>query len=210
MSARLHVNSTYGNWTVVSEPVKRGTHRYYLCVCKCGSSKQVREYVIKHALDTTSCQNCVGSHSPKTHGATNTFEFRVWTAMRRRCTYTRHSHYRLYGGRGISVCERWATSFVAFLADMGPCPFGAAGSLDRIDSNGNYEPPNCRWLRRSDQSKNRRTVRLYDGLTLPDLANKLGVKYTTLKRRIAAGWPPERLGLPPVAAGTRKGVHDAT
>jgi hypothetical protein len=74
--------------------------------------------------------------------------------MKARCFYPQHRAYRWYGGRGITVCERWRHSFKNFLADMGDPPPGM--SLDRIDPNGNYEPANCRWATVAQQLANRR------------------------------------------------------
>jgi hypothetical protein len=88
------------------------------------------------------------------HGMFGTPTYRSWLHMKERCTNSRCHAYASYGGRGITVCERWSASFENFLADMGKRPDGK--TLDRIDNDGNYEPSNCRWATASEQRRNQR------------------------------------------------------
>jgi hypothetical protein len=90
---------------------------------------------------------------------TNTPEYNAWCMMRARCGNPKNNSYHNYGGRGIKVCERWASSFESFLADVGRKP-SPKHSLDREENNGDYEPGNVRWSTRRTQTLNRRPYKM--------------------------------------------------
>jgi len=100
--------------------------------------------------------------TPK-HRLSRSRVYEIWAGMLKRCDEPKHASYKYYGGRGISVCDRWRT-FENFLADMGHPPDGT--SLDRIDNDGNYEPTNCRWATAAVQAKNKRPRSPVDPRTL--------------------------------------------
>jgi hypothetical protein len=112
--------------------------------------------------------------------------------MLARCRNRRDRRYSDYGGRGITVCARWAQSFPAFFADMGPRP-SPQHSIERKDNAGDYEPGNCVWATRKEQQRNTRRNRLltYRGLTLPAVAwaERIGMNPHTLRDRLRLGWP---------------------
>lgn len=90
----------------------------------------------------------------KTHGMSKSIEYKTWQHMKQRCYDKNYNKYANWGGRGITVCDRWKNSFRNFYADMGDKPKGL--TLDRINNDGNYEPSNCRWATKSQQLINQR------------------------------------------------------
>jgi len=154
---RLVVLERAGNAT-------RGHGVAWLCRCDCGGETVVVASSLQCGA-TTSC-GCFGRQCARErarlrfirHGATadgkRSHEYDAWDSAKKRCFNPRHAAYRYYGGRGITMCEEWRSSFEAFLAHIGPCPPGL--TLDRIDNNGNYEPGNVRWATWKQQVANRR------------------------------------------------------
>lgn len=108
-----------------------------------------------------------GVGAPRQHGLTRTPTYQSWTTMRVRCRNPNCNVWHLYGGRGITICERWE-SFENFVADMGIRPPGT--TLDRVDNDGNYEPGNCRWATARQQRANQRPVALINAgpCSMPD------------------------------------------
>lgn len=133
-------------------------HPRWLCKCNCGNQKVVSGYNLKNG-STKSC-GCLCKEKITRNRLSKTKIGRRWYSMNQRCNNKTNIGYKNYGGRGISVCERWSIKnpkgLENFYADVGDPPKGM--SLDRVNNNGNYEPNNWRWANKKQQSNNRRNV----------------------------------------------------
>lgn len=139
-------------------PILHGTGNVkWECMCDCGTLTIVRDSHLKSGdIKSCGCGLVAYQHSntrPIKHGKSRTATYRTWHGMRQRCNNPNRGNFKNYGGRGITVCDRW-DKFENFLADMGERPDGK--SIDRIDCNGNYETSNCRWATDHEQRINRR------------------------------------------------------
>lgn len=192
------------------------THRdkIWLCRCSCGNETTAIGYSLRHG-GKTSCgckrKEELGARR-RTHGMTNTPEYRVWSYMLTRCYYKKHKHYNNYGGRGIGVDINWRgpNGFKQFYTDMGPRP-SPKHTIERVDNNLSYGPDNCIWLERRLQARNqRKTIWLeYAGQrrSVAEWAERIGIPRPTLHNRIRSGWSPEKVITTPigVCVGRKKG-----
>lgn len=170
---------------VIHEVAARDSKRRFACLCVCGKTVEVFKYNLDAGQQSCGCLR----KTNKTHGMSSTKTFKIWSGMLQRCLNPKASAFENYGGRGVTVCDRWRHSFVNFFADMGECPDGF--SIERIDCNGGYSPSNCKWISLSEQSKNRRTSHkiLHDGemRLVSDVAAATGIKHATVLYRAQHG-----------------------
>ncbi len=204
MTRKLHVpaGTRFGRLTVLGEAERHhspsgDTKRQFRCKCDCGGYAVVALNRLRSGA-TASCgclQKARAAESQRTHGMSHVPGYHVWCKMLARCLNPNTADYERYGERGIGVCDRWQTSFAAFLSDMGPRP-SLSHSIDRKDNDGNYEPGNCRWATRTEQNRNKRTNRLltFNGQTkcIAEWAEEVGIHHDTLRARLNLGWSVER------------------
>lgn len=182
------------------------------CVCDCGQEQLA--YVTKLLSGSTiSCKQCGykrGSAARTTHGLTHDPTYVSWKSMKARCMNPESPDYERYGGRGIKVCERWL-DFELFVSDMGARPRGT--SLERNDTDGNYEPGNCRWATPAEQannrSSNRRVTWMGEQMSLSEFGRRIGMDHRKVRYSIVIkGMTPEQLakegGYGKVSGSTRK------
>lgn len=164
MGKRLQINfgDKYGRLTIVKEIERHITpsgqiKRKVKCICDCGNIIDTQlNRLINGSTTSCGCYNKeIVSMKQTTHGLRNSSEYNIWCHMKSRCYNTNVKRYQDWGGRGITVCDRWKNSFENFIQDMGKRPT-SFHSIDRKDNNGNYEPSNCRWATKIEQSQNKR------------------------------------------------------
>lgn len=186
--SRIAPGQHYGRLVVVKENGRCRQERAWLCRCECGSETTVASYPLASgATKSCGCRKGLWKHGYARRGQPHTPEYQSWQSMMTRCYSESHIGYSLWGGRGITVCDRWRNDFVSFLADMGPRPPGT--TIDRINNDGNYEPSNCRWATRIQQMTNTRRSQWYrtldDGpITLSEMARQLAMPRGTLQHRL--------------------------
>lgn len=159
----------------------------WLCICDCGKEcVRTAAAIANGGAQSCGCLKLERLSSANTkHGMSKrnytSPEYYSWVGMKGRCKYPSTRQYKNYGGRGISVCERW-NDFSNFLSDMGPRPKGK--TLDRIDVNGDYSPENCRWASKREQGRNRSNAQFIlvhgEKKTIRDVSEIYDLHYCTV------------------------------
>lgn len=195
MRALSLIGVTFGQWTVVERaPNNRFGTTMWRCRCTCGVERVLRGTSLRQG-DSASC-GCTSndriSAANTTHGhasgPSKSPTYQTWMGMLQRCKVPQNANFADYGGRGITVCDRW-TSFESFLEDMGERPTGT--SIERRDNAGHYEPSNCYWATKFQQANNRRSNRLIEhagrSQTVSEWAKEAGITPQCLFKRLGRG-----------------------
>src|SRR6266496_181615 len=157
------IGKKFGRLFVESKAPSKYKTSYWNCRCDCGVTKTVQSSaLIQGATKSCGClqremvtaRKFKHGHNTRANGALSSRTYQSWLSMIQRCTNQNLKCYKYYGGRGITVCERWRQSFENFIEDMGERPPGL--SLERINNDGHYEPSNCKWATRAEQHRNQR------------------------------------------------------
>lgn len=187
----------FGRLTVIERgPNNKHGHVQWLCECICGT----RKLIPANHLTSGNSQSCgclqreLSIQRFTTHGRRHTAEYTIWHHMKRRCLDPKNKAYARYGGRGITICERWL-EFAYFYEDMGPRP-SAKHSIERRNNNLGYSPNNCYWATPTEQGRNKRNNRLVtiDGHTacVAEWIHIKGLRTKTIYARIEDGWSYEQ------------------
>jgi drug/metabolite transporter superfamily protein YnfA len=199
--AAVKPEDKFGLWAVTG-PVEGEGHRYARIPvrCECGTERKVLACeLVRGRSKSCGCMSYAQwlrhGHASRKNGSQSK-TYTAYSSMLARCHNPHVRCYARYGGRGITVCDRWRESFGNFLADMGEIPVHGM-QLDRIDNSKGYGPENCRWATRKENGRNKRNSRMITAFgqtrTLAEWAEKCGFRAGAIASRIdRGGWSPER------------------
>lgn len=180
----------FGRLLVIGNRQFKNSRVTWDCICDCGTFRTVRDESLINGI-TVSCgcyQKERSRQAITTHGKSKTRLFSIWQNVKRRCYNPNFKHFHYYGGRGISMCDEWRNDFNSFYKWSTSNGYDSHLTLDRINSNGNYEPNNCRWLTRKEQSNNTRRNHVFtinnESKTIAQWCELYNVPYERVRQRV--------------------------
>jgi hypothetical protein len=192
----------FGRLTALCLGEKVGKTLRWFFSCDCGGFCEKAGPDVMKDVRAGRVPNCgcltkqMQSEARRSHGMSKHPAYPVWRSMNDRCRLPTHPAWANYGGRGITVCRRWQSSFENFWSDMG-ASYARGLDLDRRDNEQGYSPENCRWVSRRVNSNNTRANHRVETpagrMTINQAAEVSGIGRTTIAYRVSNGWPPERL-----------------
>jgi len=191
-----YIGKKYGKLTIIAFDHQHFKRKYYKVACDCGNEKVVCLQDMKQG-DTVSCgcQKKSGD-SARTHGCCKTRLYNIWCNMKSRCEKNTNKVFKYYGGKGVSVCDEWQdfSNFKKWADENG---YSDKLTIDRVDSNGNYCPENCRWVGQLEQANNKCNNHFisYKGITksMASWCRELGLNYYKIRSRLTHyNWSVER------------------
>jgi hypothetical protein len=193
---KASTGSHWGRWKVLGEVTGDGRRSRVLCRCQCGAEQIV---ALRHLLSgaSRSCGCYRADHPRIQHGESGTRLHQIWCGIRQRCKDPGSNLWRYYGGRGITVCPEWDGRYETFRDWARANGYGDDLVIDRRDTNGSYEPGNCRWVTYQENARNARSnhnvTAFGETKCLASWAEdpRCVVKYGTLWRRLKQGRGPE-------------------
>jgi hypothetical protein len=195
------IGKRYGRLTIVENITDKPKHTLVRCVCDCGKEWTGRASSLKNG-NTQSCgclkkETTIENH--KKHGKSGTKIYGLWAGMLQRCENPKRDNYKWYGLRGIKVCAEWH-QFEKFYHWAITNGYEDTLEIDRIDSNGHYEPDNCRWVTRKENNRNTLNNHFVEinGVTktIGEWAEISGIRAGTILQRIKLGWLGNKILMP--------------
>lgn len=190
----------FGLWTALYKTSDKNGCSAWYCKCECGTERIVTTSRLTSG-NSKSCGCAIKRHS--THNMSHTRIYRIYRSMLDRCNNPKSQSYRLYGGRGIKVCDEWmdVSGFEHFYEWSLKNGYDDSLTIDRENNNGNYEPLNCRWVsylvQENNTSKNHFVTYENETHTIAEWSRIKGINVSTLRNRVLKGWDNDRLFIPP-------------
>lgn len=200
----------FGKLVAISSHMDAQNRRcVWVCKCDCGNYTEAKTVSLTHGLkQSCGClQRKILNERNTKHGDSKTRLYKVWKGMLSRCDNKNHISYANYGGRGIKVCDEWKNNFTKFKEWAIKAGYDENAkhyecTIDRIDTNGNYCPENCRWIPNSEQANNTRIVRRFlingEEHTLTDWCTIYNIPKGNVQARLQLGWDIEKALSTPV------------